>query len=109
MFVFDPAMPAMGGGRILNRRRQRKGPIAGMARSYTGEKRACFTLTFMAVATPEDEKSASIVGAGFKPALRREIGSIRHGTALGGFETRYKTVLRPYVCDVFHANNHDAR
>ena len=50
LFVFDPAMPAMGGGRILNRRRQRKGPIAGMARSYTGEKRACFTLTFMAVA-----------------------------------------------------------
>ena len=29
-------------------------------------------------------------GAGFKPALRREIGSIRHGTALGGFETRPK-------------------
>ena len=27
-----------------------------MARSCTGEKRACFTLTFMAVATPEDEK-----------------------------------------------------
>ena len=22
---------------------------------------------------------------------------------LGGFETRYKTVLRRYVCDVFHA------
>ena len=37
LFVFDPAMPAMGGGRILNRRRQRKGPIAGMARSSTGE------------------------------------------------------------------------
>ena len=51
--------------------------------------------------TPRRMKS--IVGAGFKPALRREIGSIRHGTALGGFETRYKTVLRPYVCDVFHA------
>ena len=49
-----------------------------------------FTLTFMASATPNDEKSASIVGAGFKPALRREIGSIRHGTALGGFETRPK-------------------
>ena len=63
----------------------------------------------MAVATPEDEKSASIVGAGFKPALRREIGSIRHGTALGGFEHGcYKTVLRRYVCDVFHANFHDA-
>ena len=43
-----------------------------------------FTLTFMASATPNDEKSAS-VGAGFKPALQREIGSIRHGTALGGF------------------------
>ena len=48
------------------------------------------------------------VGAGFKPALRREIGSIRHGSALGGFETRYKTVLCRYVCDVFHANFHDA-
>ena len=65
---------------------------------------ATFTLTFMAVATPEDEKSASIVGAGLKPALRREIGSIRHGTVLGGFETRpYKTVLRRYVCDAFYA------
>ena len=27
LFVFDPAMPAMGGGRILNRCRQRKGPL----------------------------------------------------------------------------------
>ena len=59
----------------------------------------------MAVATPEDEKSASVVEADFKPALQREIGSIRHGTALGGFEHGcYKTVLRPYVCDAFHAN-----
>ena len=66
------------------------------------------TLTFMAVASPEDEKSASIVGAGFKPALRREIGSIRHGTALGGLGTcPHKTALRPYVRDVFHANFHD--
>ena len=62
-----------------------------------------FSLTFMAVAPPEDEKSASIVGAGFKPALRREIGSIRHGTALGGLGTcPHKTVLRRYVRDVFH-------
>ena len=38
LFVFDPAMPAMGGGGVLNRRRQRKGLIAGMARSHTGEK-----------------------------------------------------------------------
>ena len=38
LFVFDSAVPAMGGGRILNRRRQRKGPIAGMARSYTEKK-----------------------------------------------------------------------
>ena len=42
LFEFDPAMPAMGGGGILKRRRQRKAPVAGMARSYTGEKRACF-------------------------------------------------------------------
>ena len=45
----------------------------------------------MAVAIPKDEKSASIVGAGFKPALGREIGSIRHGTALGGFENTVAT------------------
>ena len=51
LFVYERAMPAMGGRGILNRRRQRKGPIAGMARSYKGEKRACFTLTFMAQAT----------------------------------------------------------
>ena len=38
LFVYERAMPAMGGRGILNRRRQRKGPIAGMARSYTGEK-----------------------------------------------------------------------
>ena len=37
MFVFDPAMPAMSGGRILNRRRQRKDTVAGMAHSYTGK------------------------------------------------------------------------
>ena len=37
MFVYERAMPAMGGGGILMRRRQRSGPIAGMARSYTGE------------------------------------------------------------------------
>ena len=42
------------------------------------------------------------VGAGFKPALRREIDLIRPGNALGGFETRpYKTVLRCYVGGVF--------
>ena len=41
------------------------------------------------------------VGAGFKPALRREIDLIRPGNALGGFETRpYETVLRSNVCDV---------
>ena len=37
MFVYERAMPAMGGGGILMRRRQRTGPIAGMARSYTEE------------------------------------------------------------------------
>ena len=80
------------------------GPSPEGRREITESLAATFTLTFMAVATPEDEKSASIVGAGFKPALQREIGSIRHGTALGGFEHGcYKTVLRPYVCDVFHA------
>ena len=38
LFVYERAMPAMGDGRILMRCRQRTGPIAGMARSYTGEK-----------------------------------------------------------------------
>ena len=42
-----------------------------------------FALTIMARATPEDEKSASIVGAGFKPALRRKIVPIRLGNAAG--------------------------
>ena len=63
-------MPAMGGGRILNRCRQRKGPIAGMARSYTGEKRACFTLTFMAPeATPNDETAPLFVYERAMPAM----------------------------------------
>ena len=65
--------------------------------------------THDATTTPGRMKNRGRCGAGFKPALRREIGSIRHGSALGGFETRpYKTVLRRYVCDVFHANFHDA-
>ena len=38
LFVFDSAVPAMGGGRILNRRRQWKDTIAGMAHSYTRKK-----------------------------------------------------------------------
>ena len=48
---------------------QRSGPIAGMARSYTGEK-VYFTLTFMMpIATPRMMKNPQIfVGAGFKPA-----------------------------------------
>lgn len=33
--VYERAMPATGDGRILIRYRQGKGPIAGMARSYT--------------------------------------------------------------------------
>ena len=53
-------------------------------------------------------KNPQVFGAGFKPALRRlsfpdgmfVLVTVR---LLGGFETRYKTVLRRYVCDVFHA------
>ena len=49
------------------------------------------------------------VGAGFKPALRRDIDLIRPGNALGGFETRpYETVLRSNVCDVFTLTFHGA-
>ena len=78
MFVYERAMPAMGDRGFLMQRRQRKVPIAGMARSYTGKKRACFTLTdMMRIATPRMMKNPQVVvGAGFKPALRREIGSI---------------------------------
>ena len=48
---------------------QRRGPVAGMARSYTGEK-VYFTLTFMVrIATPRTMKDPQgFVGAGFKPA-----------------------------------------
>ena len=35
MFVYERAMPAMGDRGFLMQRRQRKGPVAGMARSYT--------------------------------------------------------------------------
>ena len=42
-FVFDPAMPAMRRWRSPLRCWQQRGPIAGMARSYTGKK-VYFTL-----------------------------------------------------------------
>ena len=46
-------------------------------------------LTFMVrIAIPRMMKNPQVFGAGFKPALRREIDLIRHGNALGGFETR---------------------
>ena len=82
------------------------GPSRVERREIMASLAATFTLTFMAVATPEDEKSASIVGAGFKPALRREIGSIRHGTALGGFETRYKPCFVVTSVMLFTLRNH---
>ena len=48
-------------------------PYPTALRPYVGE---VFHATFHGSYPPEDEKSASLVGAGFKPALRREIGSI---------------------------------
>ena len=52
--------PRCGDRGFLMRHRQRKVPVAGMARSYTGEKRACITLTVMAAATPNNEKTILI-------------------------------------------------
>ena len=107
--VYERAMPAMRGGGIHVRCWLRRAPIAGASRSYTGLKGDFHANGHDARTSHRGMKNRSRrVGAGFKPALRREIGSIRHGSALGGFETRYKTVLCRYVCDVFHANFHDA-
>ena len=57
-----------------------------MARSCTGEKRACFTLTFMAVATPEDEKIRKYRGR-FQTCPGRFRDALGDLPPLGRFET----------------------
>ena len=76
LFVYERAMPAMGGGRILNRRRQRKGPIADMACSYTGEQ--------VFHANPSAKRQAKLC-FGFSPRLRRSIAASPAHTTLPGF------------------------
>ena len=61
LFVYERAMTAIDGGGVLMRRRQRTGPIAGKARSYTGSKvEPDFHDAYRH--TPNDEKSAGLVG-----------------------------------------------
>ena len=72
---FKPAQGVSGTHQECFRRRAGLKPAPTQPR-FVLTSEMYFTPPFMAVTPPEDEISASLVGAGFKPALRREIGSI---------------------------------
>ena len=96
--------------------RQRKGPIAGMARSYTGEKgdfrvKVYFTLAIMApgatltfmVPEPAPRMMKNFpVGAGL-PAIAAPAAE---QTPIRGQGRSYR---KPGIFLLFHANFHDAR
>ena len=99
-------MPAMGSGGVLLRCRQRRGPIAGMARSYTRGKKDVFHANFHDAYrhTPNDEKSAGFRRGGFQTRPGRFRDASGAFPPQCRFETcPYTTALRPYVGEVFHA------